>query len=428
MFSRDILGIRSFRDLWLGQAISQIGDSIYYVAFMFMAQRVTGSIAMVGYVGAMEMLPYLLVGPYAGVVADRIDRRKIMLLSDVCSAAALISFAVMVLGFGGKPPVWSLLAVPFALSSMRCFFMPAKSASIPNLVPKEHLMKANALSSATFNVMYLMGLAFAASVIGQLYDATPKYFFLAVLGLNSLSFLGSAVFIARLPAILPDREHAEDRHPVQDFRAGLGFIRRRRDLTVFTLMLAAFRLGVAPFFVVYVAANKEWFGGRPQTLTWFEFAFFGGMVVSSALVSKVKIRRPTVAFSLNLALVGVFVAIMGVSPNIWAFVVLNVLCGLVIPFGDVPMITYLQTSVEDAYRGRVNAVRDMVSTGVMPISMVLAGSLVKELGLSTAFIVMGISMVVPALAGMLDRRYRGVELDILKEDGADRLQCVEAAA
>ncbi|MEA2554611.1 MAG: transporter, family, macrolide efflux protein, partial [Fimbriimonadaceae bacterium] len=80
MLSRELLRIRGFRDLWLGQAISQIGDSIYYVAFMFMAQKVTGSIAMVGYVGSMEMLTYLLVGPYAGVIADRNERKRIMLL------------------------------------------------------------------------------------------------------------------------------------------------------------------------------------------------------------------------------------------------------------------------------------------------------------------------------------------------------------
>src|SRR5207253_876223 len=96
MSFRDVLRIRAFRDLWLGQAISQLGDSIYYVAFMFMAQQVTGKIAMVGYVGAMEMLPYLLIGPYAGVLADRLDRRKIMLLSDLTSATALVSFAIVV--------------------------------------------------------------------------------------------------------------------------------------------------------------------------------------------------------------------------------------------------------------------------------------------------------------------------------------------
>src|SRR5512141_456562 len=106
MFLRQLLQYRAFRNLWLGQAISQLGDSIYYVAFMFMAQSVTGSFAMVGYVGAMEMLPYMLFGPYAGVLADRMDRRKVMLYSDLASAAFLLGFAVLVSAFGGSPPTW----------------------------------------------------------------------------------------------------------------------------------------------------------------------------------------------------------------------------------------------------------------------------------------------------------------------------------
>ncbi|MEA2553641.1 MAG: transporter, family, macrolide efflux protein, partial [Fimbriimonadaceae bacterium] len=364
----------------------------------------------VGYVGAMEMLPYLLVGPYAGVIADRIDRKRIMLLSDVCSAIALLVFSIFVFLLDGKPPVWSLLAIPFVLSTMRCFFMPAKSAAIPNLVPQELLMKANALSSATFNVMFLVGLGLAAGVIGQLFDVAPRMFFVLILALNAVSFLGSAAFIAKLPQIVPDRSKADEQHPWEDFKSGLRFIRDRHDLKVLTVLLAAFRLGVAPFFVVYIAANKEWFGGRPQTLTWFEFAFFAGMVLGSVFVGKFKARRPTVAFSAMLATVGVMVGLMGFCQNFVGFVLLNFITGILIPFGDVPIITYLQVSVEDAFRGRVNAVREMIATGVMPIGMVLAGTMLHKLGLVPSFMVMAAVMLVAALSGMLDKRYRRVEM------------------
>lgn len=398
------------------------------MAFMFMAQRLTGSVAMVGYVGAMEMLPYLLVGPYAGVLADRLDRRRVMLLSDLFSAGALVLFAVLVILNGGRPPVWALLVVPFVLSTMRCFFMPAKSAAIPSLVPKELLTKANALSSATFNVMSLVGLAFSATVVSQLYVYAPRVFFVALLGLNSLSFLGSAVFIRRMPPVVPDREHAEEKHPFDDFKSGLRYIKGRHDLVVLTLVLASFRLGVAPFFVVYVAANKQWFGDKPQTLIWFEFAFFAGMILGSVMASRMKVRRPTVAFNLALAGVGLGIAGMGFTPYFAGFVILNFLCGVVIPMGDVPIMTYLQTSVEDAYRGRVNSVRDMISVGVMPIGMVMAGGLVKSAGLVMAFLLMGAGMMISALSAMLDRRYRHVVVEVPKEQVSDSPALVECAA
>ena len=407
MFSREVFRIRAFRDLWLGQTISQLGDSMYYVAFMFMAQELTGSIAMVGYVGAMEMLPYLFVGPYAGVVADRIDRRRIMLLSDLCSAGVLLAFAAVSLAYHGKPPSAGLLAIPFALSTMRCFFMPAKSASVPNLVPKDLLTKANALSNGTFNIISLMGLALSATVISQLYQLSPQWFFASLLLLNALSFAGSAVYVSRLPALRPDREQAEVKHPLDDFKSGLRYIRGRHDLKMFIVYLSAFRLGVAPFFVVYVAANTQWFGGKPQTLMWLEFAFFAGMMVGTAIAAGLKVKRPTVWFSMELALIGVFLSLMAI-PNLPLFIVVNLICGLVVGAGDVPIMTYLQASVEDAFRGRVNSAKDMITVGIMPIGMVLGGTLLRLTGLVNAFLAMGALMTVAGVAGLLDRRYRNV--------------------
>src|ERR1700678_2005521 len=106
-----ILRIPAFRNLWLGQAVSQLGDAFYYVSFMFMVQKVTGSIAMVGYVGACETVPYLLFSLYGGVVADRLDRKRIMLWSDLLSGLALCLLAALVLVLG-KPPLWSLFLTP----------------------------------------------------------------------------------------------------------------------------------------------------------------------------------------------------------------------------------------------------------------------------------------------------------------------------
>ena len=116
----DVLRIRPFRNLWLGQSISQIGDSLYYVAFMFMVKKVTGSSAMVGYTGALELAPYLLIGPYAGVLADRLDRRAIMLASDLLSALVLLGFSSVLIA-GIAPPAWSILVLAFMLSAVRCF-------------------------------------------------------------------------------------------------------------------------------------------------------------------------------------------------------------------------------------------------------------------------------------------------------------------
>jgi MFS family permease len=404
-----VLRIPSFRALWLGQAISQLGDAFYYVIFMFMVSKITGSLVMVGYVGALETLPFLLFGPYAGVLADRIDRRRIMLASDLLSGLFLSMLAVTI-AVSGKPPVWCLLVTPFMLSSVRCFFAPAKSAAIPSLVPIERVLEANAISSTTQTVMPLISLSLSASVLSLLYTLSPLWFYLSAVSINATSFLVSAAFISRLPEVRPHREDAHEAHPFTDFKLGLYYIWGRHELKVLTALLTVFRLSVAPFFVVYLAANAKWFGGKPQSLVWFEFSFFLGMVVSSAAMTRQKPARPLYWFASGLAVCGISVGAMAVVPTYWNFIFCNVVAGLAIPAADIPVMTYLQVSVPDAFRGRVNSVREMISMGVMPVGSVFAGFMVARFGLAIAFYAMGIGMVGGCLFGLLDGRFRNARL------------------
>ncbi len=404
-----VLRVRPFRNLWLGQAISQFGDAFYYVVFLFMVKKITGSAAMVGYVGALEAIPYLLFSPYAGVLADRLDRRRIMLSSDLVSAAILALFALSLL-IWPTPATWLLLTTPCLLSIVRCFFMPAKGAAIPLLVPQEMLQTANALSMTTQSMMPLIGLGLSASVLGLLYTISEKWFFLTAISVNAVSFVASAYFILRLPILNPLRDDIHETHPVQDFKDGISFVRKRKDLTVLIGTLAIFRLMVAPFFVTYVVANERWFDGRPQTLAWCEFAFFSTMVIFSPIVGKLKIKRPTVTFMIGLGGIGVFVAVMSVARTFWVFLLLQAVCGIFVPLADIPIGTYMQTSIPDAFRGRVNSVMNMVATGTMPLGMAMAGGLVDGVGLSVTFLIMGFGMVGGALLGLLSPDYRNARM------------------
>lgn len=282
-----VLRNRGFRDLWLGQAVSQFGDALYYVLFLYMVKKITGSDAWVGFVGAAEALPYLLLGPYAGVLADRLDRRQIMLWSDLICGFVLVGFAI-VLVLDATPSPFVLLGVAFSLSCFRVFFLPAKSAALPNLVPVEQVHTANSLSMATQNIMPMSGLAFSAGLIAILYDRAPQTFFTLIVIGNAISFFVAAYFAARLPQIKAKQATA-DRHPLDDVKDGLRYMKQRADLVIYTGLLAMFRLGVAPFFVVYLAANDQWFNGRPINITWWEFSFFVGMIVSSYFVGKWKV-------------------------------------------------------------------------------------------------------------------------------------------
>lgn len=410
LFSDDhVLHVVPFRNLWLGQSISQVGDALYYVSFMYMVAQLTGRVEMVGYVGAVEVLPFFLFGPYTGVLADRIDRRLILLWSDLISGFLLIGLALMGL-FVSSPHIWSLFVTVFFLSTVRAFFMPTNQATIPAIVPAEKVMPAIAFSMATMNFMRMGGLAFSATVMGAIFASSAKWFFVAICVLNAASFLGSAFFVAKLPPVLPDRDHTEEHHVWREFKEGFLYVVRDRVLLTFRIVGPLFSLMVAPFFVVYVASNRDWFGNKPQILAWFELAFFAGMIAGSTWCSKWNPRRPGASFCLALAVVGVGVGVMGIGHNFWFFALCNVICGIAVPFADIPTQTYTSLAVPDAMRGRVNSLAMMSWTAVMPIGMALAGITMAKFGLDNMFWIMGGGMLIVSLAGLLVRDFRNAEM------------------
>ncbi len=396
---------RDFRNLFIGQAISQVGDALYYVSFMFAVKKMTGDDSMVGFVGAAEMLPFFLLGPYSGVLADRICRKRILLWSDLGSALILLVFAALtwfIYPFSG----WLMVAVGFCIAVIRTFFFPAKNAAIPRLVPTDQLQPAFALSIGTQNLMFMAGTAFSAILMTPLYKNYGTQTFLLMISiLNAATFLGSAWFVQKLPPIVPEKT-GEQQHALVEFREGLSFIRKRADLITLLTVSMLFGLCIAPFFVTYVAANDKWFGGLPDTLAWAEFAFFLGMVGGSALVSKYPVKRPGLAFIVGCTIVGGGILFMAFSRQFLVYCSWNLLCGLAVPFADIPMRTYLQATVPDEFRGRVNSVQSMTTTAVMPIGMASAGSIIKQAGIVFMFATMGIGTMVASLIGLLGRQFR----------------------
>jgi len=445
MLYREVLSIPAFRRLWLGQAISQFGDAFYYLIFVFMVNQITGDPAMVGYVGALQAIPFLLLGPYAGVIADRVDRRLVMLASDLASAALLLALAAWLV-FDPEPPVAVLMPTAFLLSLVATFFMPAKSAAIPALVPPGLLLQANSLSSATQNVMPLIGVGLSGGVLAAVYKLFPRAFFLTAVLVNAASFLASAWYVARLPRILPERDKPAS-GAWTEFAEGLRLVRSDRVLALVLAIGFLVNLAVAPFFVVYVTVNTEWFGvpvspeagwtlaglkaalgalpacgppagplgrvlapGQYWVLAAFEGGFMLGMVLGSVLVGRLRVRRPGIAQVLGTAGCGLTIVAMAFSPTFWAFWFWNFLAGIVLPLAWLPMNTYIQLILPDAFRGRVNSVFAMASFAAMPLGMSAAGLLVARFGPEAMFLMMGAAMflfVVPMLA---DRQFRGATM------------------
>lgn len=401
------LSISGFRDLWIGQTASQLGDAIYALVFVFMASKVSGRADLVGIVAALTALPFLLFGPYAGVMADRVDRRLLMLGADLASTAVLLSFAAYV-WLAPVPSVVVIGASGFVLSSINVFFLPARSAAIPRLVPPETLNSALAFSNATMSLIHSVGVAAGAIVLGPIERANPAMFFVFAVLLNAATFVVSALFIYKIPAVPPtSRETPATAR--QDLVEGLRLVAGEPLLRIAFPVSLLINLAVSGFFVVYIRTNEAWFDGSFATISWLEFSFLFSMVLGSVLAGKAKILRPGVAFTTAMAIVGLAVAAMGFAQNFWVYVVLNVVCGIALPFGTLPMMTYVGTAIPDEYRGRVSSVSAMLSAGVQPIGMAATGALIQTLGLVRLYFIMGGGMFGAAVIGLGNRGYREAE-------------------
>src|SRR6187549_2546425 len=177
---------RNFRLIYIGQTISQLGDWFNAVAVFALLLDLTGSATAVAWMMIVQFLPVAIVGPLAGVVVDRVDRRRLMIVTDLLRG----SLVLVLLVIRRPDQVWIAYVVMAIIVGAQGFFEPARTATIPNITSKEELMPANALSSATWSAMLALG-ASIGGVVTALAGRNVAFV------INALSFFASSYFIAQ---------------------------------------------------------------------------------------------------------------------------------------------------------------------------------------------------------------------------------------
>ena len=153
---KEILKIRGFLLLWTGQAVSYIGDQFHFIAIMgLLLYEYNVSSVEVGTLMVSLSAPSLIIGPLAGVYVDRWSRKWVMIVSDIIRG-------ILVILIPFTTSLWQIYLIMFLVSSVSRFFFPAFNSALPNIVPREHLLKANSLSQTTFNASLVVGPALGA--------------------------------------------------------------------------------------------------------------------------------------------------------------------------------------------------------------------------------------------------------------------------
>jgi len=389
--------------LWLGQVISHLGDSLYLVGMVWLALEVTGSKALTGWLVALNFAPTLLVGPLAGALVDRHDRRAIMIAADTVRFLAVASIPVLFAHHALAPAVLGALLAVLATGS--AFFNPAMKALIPEIAPGRRL---------TFTVAVFQLSEQAAFVAGPLLGepATRHFGFVHLFSVDAATFAFSAVCLLALPRLGRKQSHAaaHARLPqltLRGLRADAAVALRTvlaiPALRTVLLLTALDNLVImGPAYIATPILVKETLGLGPEGYMRAMFHLFLGLMVGSLVVGLGGRRWPKgKMILLGIFLDGATLIPLGFAHDLTFVKWVLFVHALALPLIIIPRTVMMQQAVPGRLHGRLFALVNVMVFGMTGISAGLTGLVIAHLPPTTLFVAVGL---LGAAVGLLGTR------------------------
>ncbi len=357
---------RDFRLLWYGACTSSVGTWMQKLAQSWLVLQISGSPFLLGLDSFLGEIPIFLFSLIGGVVADRMDRRRLLLVSQYIQMSCAFLLTALIIFDVVK--VWHILALSFTVGLAQAFGGPAYQALIPTLVPPQHLSNAIALNSIQFNLARIIG-----PMIGGL--ALTKLGAAWCFGLNGLSFV--AVIISLLTIQVRFIPSPTKESMLSSMKQGIGFIRKQGGMeSLIALAFLMTALGT-PLIVFLPVFAKVVFQHGPSTYTLFLSLTGAGAVLGALVVAGLgNIRRMGRTALLTLLAFGICVFGFAVSKSLVLSCVILALGGIAMTMAFSLVTSLVQTITLDEMRGRVMSVYNVAFRGGMPFGSLATGSLV----------------------------------------------------
>jgi predicted MFS family arabinose efflux permease len=397
---------RSFRQLWLGQVVSQMGDWFNTIALYTIILQLTGSGRDVGLLLVARFVPSFLFGPISGVVADRFSRRTIMIVSDLLRAVVVLGFLLV----RRADQLWIIYVLTVVQLGLSTFFEPAKTAAIPSIVGDRELVAANAISSVTWSAMLTIG----AAIGGIITDA---------FGTNVAFILDAATYLLSAALIASIRVPKRAKRPRQKLSLGrvlgitetiegIRYVKDRPRVLAYLLVKPAWGLGggiltlLAVFGERIFPVGKGAAGGIGVLFAARGIGTAIGPIVARRIAGEGE-RRMQVTIGIAFLIGGVFYIAFGSATTLFfALIVLGLAhCG-----GSILWVfstVMLQRSVLDSFRGRVFAAELALVTLTMAASNYATGELLDRFNISPRIVTIGVGILfmMPGLTWFLTQRW-----------------------
>ena len=421
--NRSAFAVRDFRLLWLGEAVSTLGDQFALIALPWLALVLTGDAFALGTVLALMAVPRAVLMLIGGAYVDRMSPRLVMLGSNAVRLLAVAGLGLIVLN--GPVELWMLYAFALVFGVADAFFYPAQTAIVPELIKGEQLQQANGIVQGTAQLTTLVGPAAAGIAIAVLGGGASSA---EVSGIGLALLIDAATFVVSLVTLMliaPRASHtAAEGSVIQQIAEGVRFVWQAPAIrTVMLLSMAANLLIVGPFDVGLPVLA---FSRLPEGAAAFGLilsAFGGGSLLGMAgatLLPALPKAHFGSAILLLISLTGVGMVAMAFVYSTPVALAIGAGVGIVLGYTNISYMTWVQRRIPRNLMGRVMSMIMFSSMALVPVSMAVAGALVN-ISLDGMLIVGGLGMSALALSGLLSGAVRrmGLEPPLAEEGDED---------
>ena len=381
---------RNFRLFFLGQIISVTGTWLQLTAMPWLVYHITSSTILLGLVGFLSQIPILLIAPFAGAVADRYNRRKILIITQSLAMAQAITLGLLTVS--GKVQIWHIFILAVFIGFVNAFDMPTRQIFLHEMVGKEDLTNAITLNSFIFNGARLVGPAIAGILIASFGEGLCFI-------LNGISFFAviAALYFIK-PFSIISYSNNNNMSIFQELILGIKYIRRTRIVIYILLLISVVGvIGVFPTILMPVFVKNIFkldSTGLGIFMSSIGIGAFIGTIGIAYNSGKKSIKKIIIDSALFL---GLFVVAFGLSKNIILSIVFLVLTGYFMVSQMVLSNTFLQLTVPDEMRGKIMGFFTMSFIGLAPLGSILAGFLASKLSAPITVAIGGIVCIIITL-------------------------------
>ena len=373
----------------LGQAVSMLGSHGVQFALIWWLAEKTSSPLMLGISGLVAYLPMTLFSPLAGIAVDRYNRKFISIFSDMAMGAVAMIYAVILSFF--DLPVWTVFVMLCVRGIGSTFQQPAIQSIIPQLVPKDQLIKTNGWLQLLNSGSFLFGPVIGAS----LYAIFPMSFVLMsdVVGAVLAS---TALAVVKIPEL--EKTEREEQHFIAEIKEGLQVFKNDRSLFHIVIAEALCMFFYAPLSSFYPLMTSDYFKLSAMYGSVVELSFAIGMMASSLLFSSVlKISRKIRVSFIGLFGMGVMSLLCGIIPPAytgWFFFAGGCIClGASGNVHTIPLTAYMQENISPEKMGRAFSVLTLISSVTMPVGLLFSSPIAEKAGVNVWFFISGLCMI-----------------------------------